>query len=309
MEMFMKTVPAEQPSDCQKPVIKEGDERAYWAMADSRGKLKGCLHVYRQSGYGKDVIVLVSESTPQDYLDYLKERNYDYIVAGSDHVNLRMALMELNRRYGFDTVATDTGGILAAALLEENLVDEVIFSFGTISDCSLENFEAERMTFKQVIFKKVTFNKVAFRRIELINVRFQNCDLSNVDFSEAILHRVEFLNCKIIGINLSEATLRDVTFEDCNGQYAFFSYSNCKQVAFLRCQLISSDFKNSLFSKVEFQESNLRQAQMNFTNLKGIDFTSCDIEGMGVNITDVNGVIVNAMQAVSLSALLGLIVK
>jgi 2,5-diamino-6-(ribosylamino)-4(3H)-pyrimidinone 5'-phosphate reductase len=94
-------------------------------MADSRGKLKGCLHVYRQSGYGKDVIVLVSESTPQDYLDYLKERNYDYIVAGSDHVNLRMALMELNRRYGFDTVATDTGGVLAAALLEENLVDEV----------------------------------------------------------------------------------------------------------------------------------------------------------------------------------------
>jgi 2,5-diamino-6-(ribosylamino)-4(3H)-pyrimidinone 5'-phosphate reductase len=125
MELFMKTVPAEQPSDCQKPVVKEGDERAYWAMADSRGKLKGCLHVYRQSGYGKDVIVLVSESTPQDYLNYLKERNYDYIVAGSDHVNLRMALMELNRRYGFDTVATDTGGVLAAALIEENLMDEV----------------------------------------------------------------------------------------------------------------------------------------------------------------------------------------
>jgi 2,5-diamino-6-(ribosylamino)-4(3H)-pyrimidinone 5'-phosphate reductase len=125
MEAYMKTVPAEQPSDCQKPAIKEGDERAYWAMADSRGKLKGCLHVYRQSGYGKDVIVLVSQSTPQDYLEYLKERNYDYIVAGSDHVDLRLALEELNRRYGFGTVATDTGGVLAAALLEEDLVDEI----------------------------------------------------------------------------------------------------------------------------------------------------------------------------------------
>jgi len=48
---------------------------------------------------------------------------------------------------------------------------------------------------------------------------------------------------------------------------------------------------------------------MNFTNLKGIDFTGCDIEGLGVNITDVNGAIVNATQAVSLSALLGIIVK
>lgn len=48
---------------------------------------------------------------------------------------------------------------------------------------------------------------------------------------------------------------------------------------------------------------------MNFSNLKGIDFTSCDIEGLGVNITDVNGAVVNPMQAVSLSALLGLIIK
>jgi 2,5-diamino-6-(ribosylamino)-4(3H)-pyrimidinone 5'-phosphate reductase len=58
-------------------------------------------------------------------LDYLNERNYDFIVAGSDHVDLRMALEELNRRYGFKTVATDTGGVLAAVLLEEGLVDEV----------------------------------------------------------------------------------------------------------------------------------------------------------------------------------------
>jgi len=113
----------------------------------------------------------------------------------------------------------------------------------------------------------------------------------------------------MVGINLCEATLRNVTFENCNGQYAFFSYSNCKQVAFLRCQLISSDFKNSLFTKVKFQDSNLLQAQMNFTNLKGIDFTSCDIEGIGVNINDINGAIVNPMQAVSLSTLLGIIVK
>ena len=48
---------------------------------------------------------------------------------------------------------------------------------------------------------------------------------------------------------------------------------------------------------------------MNFTKLKGIDFTSCDIDGIGVNIADVNGAEVNPTQAVSLSAILGLIVK
>lgn len=125
IELMMEKVPVEQPSDCVKPKIKEDDERGYWAIADSKAKLMGLLHVYRQSGYGKDVIMLVSSKTPKEYLDYLKTRNYDYIIAGNDHVNYREALEELNRRYGFDTVATDTGGVLAAELLKEGLVDEV----------------------------------------------------------------------------------------------------------------------------------------------------------------------------------------
>jgi 2,5-diamino-6-(ribosylamino)-4(3H)-pyrimidinone 5'-phosphate reductase len=125
IEMFMKTVPPERPIDCQKPVIKEDDPRGYWAIADSRGKLNGLLHVYRQMGYGKDVIVLVSEATPKNYLEYLTARQFDYIVAGSDHVDYRAALEELNRRYGFNTVATDTGGVLIAELLAADLVDEV----------------------------------------------------------------------------------------------------------------------------------------------------------------------------------------
>jgi 2,5-diamino-6-(ribosylamino)-4(3H)-pyrimidinone 5'-phosphate reductase len=125
IEMVMKAVPPERSSDCRKPNDKEDDERGYWAIADSKAKLNGLLHVYRQMGYGKDVIVLVSDSTPKVYLEYLKAREYDYIVAGSDHVDYRAALEELNRRYGFETVTTDTGGVLAAELLTADLVDEV----------------------------------------------------------------------------------------------------------------------------------------------------------------------------------------
>ncbi len=125
IEIFMTSVPPEQPKDFVKPIIKEEDYRPYWAIADSRGILKGLLHVYRQSGYGKDVILLVSNTTPNDYLEYLTARNYDYISAGNDHVDYKAALEELNKRYGIKTVATDTGGVLASILLEEGLVDEV----------------------------------------------------------------------------------------------------------------------------------------------------------------------------------------
>lgn len=150
IEMFMKAVPPERPIDCEKPVIKEDDERGYWAIADSRGKLYGLLHVYRQMGYGKDVIVLVSESTPKAYLEYLKARAFDFIIAGSDHVDYRAALEELNRRYGFETVATDTGGVLAAELLAADLADEVqlLISPEIVGDKAVNLFRAVKAPVK-----------------------------------------------------------------------------------------------------------------------------------------------------------------
>ena len=45
------------------------------------------------------------------------------------------------------------------------------------------------------------------------------------------------------------------------------------------------------------------------TNLKGIDLTSCEIDGIGARIEDLNGVIVSPEQAISLSGLMGIVVK
>lgn len=125
IEMFMEKVPPEEEGDFSKPAVDPEDKRPLWVIADSKGVMQGLMHMHRKSGYAKDIIVLVSNSTPKAYLDYLRERNYDFIVAGSDHVDLRLALEELNRRYGIKTVMTDTGGVLASVLLEQGLVDEV----------------------------------------------------------------------------------------------------------------------------------------------------------------------------------------
>ncbi len=125
IELFSKTVPLEEPSDFAKPQTQAEDNRLIWVIADSRASLKGLLHVYRRSGYAKDIVILVSTETAGEYLDYLNERHYDFIVAGDDHVDLRAALQELSKRYGTKTVVTDSGGVLASVLLENGLVDEV----------------------------------------------------------------------------------------------------------------------------------------------------------------------------------------
>lgn len=125
IELFCEEIPPEEESDFVKPEIQPGDPRAFWLLADSRGTLKGLLHILRRSEYCKDVIVLVSEKTPSAYLDYLKERNYDTIRAGEAYVDYRRALEMANENYCFKLVVSDSGSTLNSILLEQDLVEEI----------------------------------------------------------------------------------------------------------------------------------------------------------------------------------------
>jgi 2,5-diamino-6-(ribosylamino)-4(3H)-pyrimidinone 5'-phosphate reductase len=125
VEIFTENIPPEEQSDFNKPIIKEGELRPFWVLSDSKGKLKGLLHVYRRSCYCKDVIVIVTNKTPEDYINYLKERNYNIIVAGEESIDFRAALDKLSLYYSVQSVLTDSGGGLTSTLLKDGLVDEV----------------------------------------------------------------------------------------------------------------------------------------------------------------------------------------
>jgi len=124
-QFFCEKIPPEEEADFKKPEIQPDDTRAYWMIADSRGILEGMMHVFRRSDYSKDVIVLVSEKTPEPYINYLRERNYDFIRAGAERVDVRQALEIANEKYGFKLVVSDSGGILNSILLEQGLVEEI----------------------------------------------------------------------------------------------------------------------------------------------------------------------------------------
>ncbi|MFH0865645.1 MAG: dihydrofolate reductase family protein [Bacteroidota bacterium] len=118
-------IPAEKKSDFIKPVTDKNDQRPYWVIADSRGQLLGMLHLHRRMPFIKDIIVLVSEKTPEKYLKYLEERDYDIIYSGKDHVNLSDAFQALRKNYGIKKLIADTGGMLDCVLLNQGLADEI----------------------------------------------------------------------------------------------------------------------------------------------------------------------------------------
>jgi 2,5-diamino-6-(ribosylamino)-4(3H)-pyrimidinone 5'-phosphate reductase len=100
------------------------EPRQLLVVVDSRGRIRNWAALRRQP-YWRDAMALCSQSTPQEYLDYLKTEGVSYIQCGEDKVDLRAALQELNARFGIKSIRVDSGGILNGALLRAGLVDEV----------------------------------------------------------------------------------------------------------------------------------------------------------------------------------------
>jgi len=121
IELCGGNIPHEEKSDLEKPATDAGDKRPYGIFIDSRGQLMNKLHFYRRLPHIKDALVLVSKKTPEEYIKYLTERNYDFVVSGDVKPDYMEALLELNRRYGFKRIVSDSGSILNGVILGKKI--------------------------------------------------------------------------------------------------------------------------------------------------------------------------------------------
>ncbi len=125
IKMFSKGLSEETEKDFEKPAVVPNDQRPYWVIPDSEGKLENLLHVFRNYEHCRDVIILATDETPESYLRYLKERNYATIIAGEVKVDFRQAFEKLGEYYTIETVLTDSGGVLSSVLFNKGLIDQL----------------------------------------------------------------------------------------------------------------------------------------------------------------------------------------
>jgi 2,5-diamino-6-(ribosylamino)-4(3H)-pyrimidinone 5'-phosphate reductase len=123
IEIYGGEIPLENEADFTKQ--DRDTALPYWVIVDTKGVTKGLLHTCRSFQFCKDVIVLISQKTEEDYIHYLKERNYDYLVCGNEHVDYEEALNVLIMKYGVKTVLVDSGPTLNGVLLGKGLIDEI----------------------------------------------------------------------------------------------------------------------------------------------------------------------------------------
>ncbi len=115
--------PPEEKADFEEP--KRNKSLPVWAIIDTQGMMRGMLHAARRCEYARSVVVVISEKTPSDYVQYLKERNYPFFVVGKDKVDLERAIGFLSEEFVAQRILTDTGSVLGNLLLERRLVSEV----------------------------------------------------------------------------------------------------------------------------------------------------------------------------------------
>ena len=104
--------------------VDKNDSKPLLVVPDSRGRIRFWNKIFDLSLF-RDILILCSRSTPQEYLDFLEERYIKYMVIGYEKVNLATALEELNNQFGVKNLRVDGGGTLNGVLLRDDLVDEV----------------------------------------------------------------------------------------------------------------------------------------------------------------------------------------
>jgi 2,5-diamino-6-(ribosylamino)-4(3H)-pyrimidinone 5'-phosphate reductase len=113
-----------EEGDFKIPEVIENDKLPLLVVPDSGGKIRIWSEVFKIP-YIRDILVLCSRSTPQEYLNFLEKRNIKYMIIGYDKVNLGAALEELNTQFGVKSLRVDSGGILNGVLIKDDLVDEI----------------------------------------------------------------------------------------------------------------------------------------------------------------------------------------
>ncbi|OGO02325.1 MAG: hypothetical protein A2Y59_02285 [Chloroflexi bacterium RBG_13_52_14] len=123
IELEGEEVPPENEADFIKP--DRSSDLPYWVIVDTKGITLGLLHTCRGFEFCRDVIVLISRQTNKDYVNYLKKRNYDYLVCGNEHIDCEKAFSVLSNKYGIKTILIDSGPTLNRVLLSKGLIDEI----------------------------------------------------------------------------------------------------------------------------------------------------------------------------------------
>ena len=106
----------------KKEVFKSTDRNDFHICPDTKGTLQWDSATMED---GRPLLVLTSESTPAEYISYLRSKDISYIATGKGNIDLADAMDTLGSEFGVKRLAVLGGGLINGGFLAAGLIDEV----------------------------------------------------------------------------------------------------------------------------------------------------------------------------------------
>jgi riboflavin biosynthesis pyrimidine reductase len=71
------------------------------------------------------LVIIVTYSTPKEYLQYLQDNHISYLMAGSTEIDFPVLFSKIKEKFGVETLLLEGGGILNGSVMATGLIDEI----------------------------------------------------------------------------------------------------------------------------------------------------------------------------------------
>ena len=189
------------------------------------------------------------------------------------------------------------------------LDDEGEYVAMLLADSDLAGQSAGNVVFDQLIVRHASLSRARLPKMKMSDTRLEACDLSGALLQKARWYRVELVGCRLTGIQLSEFNGEDVLFRDCSMDSTMFTSGRFRSVRFEKCTMRRLLLEKTVLAGAVFSECDLAEADLTGSTLKGVDFRGSNLAGIHVEERQLQGTIIDSLQAIQVALLLGINVR
>lgn len=148
----------------------------YMFAVDTRGVLRWKENIITLSNVADklNLVVVVSNQTPKDYLAHLQEKAISYLFAGEDQVNFNILLEKMKVQFGVEKLLLEGGGTLNGSVMAEDLVDEIsLLLTPLVINRSIAPSVFERRVDEKLDIKKYSLTSVEKMEDDAVWLRYE----------------------------------------------------------------------------------------------------------------------------------------
>jgi uncharacterized protein YjbI with pentapeptide repeats len=189
------------------------------------------------------------------------------------------------------------------------LDDEGEYVAMLLADSDLAGQSAGNVVFDQLILRHASLSRARLPKMKMSDTRLEASDMSGALLQKARWYRVELVGCRLTGIQLSEFNGEDVLFRDCSMDSTMFTSGRFRTVRFEKCTMRRLLLEKTVLAGAVFSECDLAEADLTGSTLKGVDFRGSNLAGIHVEERQLQGTIIDSLQAIQVALLLGINVR